>query len=346
MQPEDKNAPKELPSLDEAIAHARLPSIVRSLPDRDVVVVGTESISAGLDARKLSLGELKAPTRDRRTGGCDRLVCRTVTGNVYEVKRTPEGAFVVSDARSKMERVLEDTVARSLTVVVGERFVIPKRHTGHITHILAVDSSRAVPAPNQLRELCTVASQNFGGGFSFEGTLPGTSGALPIPSKINAHRKPLVLVNGRGLALGMERVSFELKNLKPFVISSKDAWEALFRTSSGNIYGLIRTRKGSLLLLNSRYGKETQVLTEGLATSKVVLGERFALSGNSQTSPISQIITVHKAKHIPEGLTIETVRRHALASAYGNVSTIRNELMQACCERLGQRYVTQILKSL
>ena len=43
------------------------------------------------------------------------------------------------------------------------------------------------------------------------------------------HRKPLVLVKGRRLGLGMERASFELKNLKPFVIGATDALAVLFK---------------------------------------------------------------------------------------------------------------------
>jgi hypothetical protein len=40
VEPDKQNAPKALPSLDEALSHARLSSIVSNLPARDVVVVG------------------------------------------------------------------------------------------------------------------------------------------------------------------------------------------------------------------------------------------------------------------------------------------------------------------
>jgi hypothetical protein len=110
---------------------------------------GRGSISAGLDARRPSLGELQIPTSDRTAAEYERVVCTTIIGNVYEVKRTSNGGFVVSDARSSRERALDESVARSIKV--------------------AVDSANTLAAPRSLRELGSLASRNFGGAFPSRG---------------------------------------------------------------------------------------------------------------------------------------------------------------------------------
>ena len=344
LEPENSNPKNELRSLDDALAHAQFPARVYALPERDVVVVGGDSVSAGLDARKVSLGELKVPSPDCPMGEYDRVLCRTITGNVYEVKRSPNGLFVVSDARSGRERILEGPVARSLSAVVGERLMLPKRLTGHVVQIVAVDSKNSLSLPSDVTKLCALASQSFGGALFFEGASSPVAHGQKAPQKLHLERKPLLLVNGRGVALGIERTSFELKNLKPVVVGNKDALEVLFRTASGNIYGLIRTRKGGLIFINSRYGRETAVTTERLKGSKINLGERFTITKHITTSPVSQIVVVVKAKHMPEGVTIASVRQHALVSANGNVSTIRDALLGAFAERLGQGYLKRALK--
>jgi hypothetical protein len=344
LEPDNINLKNALRSLDDALAHAQFPARGNALPERDVVVVGGDAISAGLDAQRVALGELKVPSTHGPLGGYDRVLCRTITGNVYEVKRTLEGAFVVSDARSGRERILEEPAARSLWAVVGERISMPKRHTGHVVQIVAVDSNNRLSLPSDVRKLCALASKNFGGTLFFEGASSVLAHGQKAPQKLHLERKPLLLVNGRGVALGIERTSFELKNLKPVVLGNKDALEVLFRTASGNIYGLIRTRKGGLILLNSRYGRERAVAIERLGVCKLVLGESFRLSKNCSTSPVSQVVVLLKAIHIPGGLTVEALRKHAIVSANGNGSTIRDELMKGCRARFGEAYLKQILR--
>lgn len=352
MGPEQSRARRELETVkpETGDQSPRSPSVRLAIPTRGVLLIFPGGLADGELRQNLELRAIAHPDRATDT---DKFVCAwcwTVTGNVYRIQPMNDGSLDVLGARKGRRYKLSEREASQITVKVGERCQIGKRHTGHIVMILAMGPTTPLRVEPRLSHLIRCTSTERGKGAMFVPSLQANeegSAAAIRPhalSRIASHRRPVLLLNGRGTALGVERSTFELRHLASTRVSGRDAFEAFFRTESGTTYGLIRDRKNNLLLLNDKRGNAVRVDRGSLENLTTSIGERLSWLGGAEVSPVSQIITLHKVKPLGGAPDIALVRESAQSSSLGYVSAIRHHLLTDCVQRLGAEHMRALIK--
>ena len=350
MHQDPKNQPNEGEPRDGGLDAARLPKPERLLADRPVLLSTPDSLRIGVDLARLQLSSLLGSV----TGSpqYSSVLLRTLTGNVYTITRSGRGGWSVHNARRNKSSDLPISLMATGEVVVGERLNLERRHTRPIVQIVAERGSIREQSDFGLKAVVRAAVRHAEGHISFLHThRDAITQAQAIDPAIHSHtaqldKRPVLVLSGIGVALGFEQAHFELKNIASAVpVSRKQAFEVIFRTASGSIYGIIRNRKGELLLVNSRSSQYSKLTTDRLELLSLALGERFKITTQHLTSPVKEILTIHRTQLMPGEVTLPALRDLSLKSCRGNMTLLKHELLRACRANFGEERLNQILRA-
>jgi len=350
LEPEKrKQKAEDVPHLDDAIKRARLPAVRVVLADRPVLLVQEGRVSCGVDAQRLALRQLTEGARSAEQPGFSEVVFRTSTGNAYRIHRLESQRWAIKNSRRNVDTYLPDTELWEGVLEVGKRFSHNGRHTAHVTQVVAIADGRSVSGSFDLASVYGAALRHGKGEVLFLPSFvsPGQLtevGSPAVLAKFSLQRRPVLVLSGQSLVVGSERAGLYLRELIAKPDSPPEATrELIFRTVSGNLYGILRGADGGAVVVNSRGGAPVPLADEELAQRKIAVGHRFVLDDGKRTSGVSHIISITGSRCPLEKANIGGIRARALELSGGNVSFSREELIQSLIKNFGRDEIKKLL---
>ncbi len=349
LQPEKpKHTTPRLPPLEKAGESARRGTSLLRLPERPVVVGGGEGFAWGQSVQNVRLPRLVG--REAESGGLREALFRTISHNVYRIRRSDAGAWMITNYRSRVELPLPDLAECSDSLEVGARFVFGPFRTAPLAQIVTVGGSRIdAPQTVELAGLLRAAIQQGGGLFCVP-PLKARGGEehLPEPAKegrVSLSSQPTLVVTSRGGALGWEVARFPVAKVVPAADGSVSPFrEIFFRTKSGNLYGIMPSDSGALALISAREALAWKISVREVASLRVRVGKQFPFDDNRMTSPVAQIVAVTAEKRgIEPPFTFEKLSLLACRQAGGNVNCMRAQFVRLLNTQLGEGALRSIL---
>lgn len=349
LEPEKpKPKPEELPHIDDALNRARLPAVRVALKDRPVLLVQDGIVSCGVNVQHLALRQLTEGTRSMGQPGFSEVVFRTLSGNSYRLHRLQCSRWAIKNARRDVESYVPDREVWDGVLEVGKRFSHNGRNTAHVSQIVAMPEGQSVSGRFDLSSVFGAAIRHGKGEVLFLPSYREVSqskglGNPAVCAEFSRQRRPVLVLSGASLLVGSERAGLYLREL----LASPDYGtqgprELIFRTVSGNLYGILRGAGGAAVLVNSR-GVAPVILTdEDLTKKKIAVGHRFVLDDGKSSSIVSHIISISGSRCPLKKVDIESIRKLALDLSNGNVSFSREELLQSVIKNVGRDEVKKL----
>jgi len=352
LQPDKKPLPKTGLAAEGGELQPPQPSkILISLTERPVLVAHERGLQVGVDSPLFTLDRLIKDVDKDGKPIFSRIVFRTGTGNAYSIQRLESGRWTIFNSNRALKTYLPDTTIWDGKVEVGKRFEYGGRHTAHVMQVIALKGRGATPEGFDLDTVRRVALRHGGGEVSFFPTFLEKKHLFlsgnPLLKKETFSRiqRPLAVLNQNDVSVGSECVAVKLGE---FAItgccSDAPIRQVFFRTTSGNLYGLIPNSKGELLLLNSRDGDVKRFSVEEAKLPVLVYSQRFSVGRSIATSPVERIVTVSSKRCPLEALTIEGIRDRAIEVSHGNLSLLKREFVTAMIRLKGEEGLREILR--